>query len=647
MTKMAEFGKRPEHRVYQRRINKKDQEEDILVDGLDAAYAVADKTGSREYALVIWQVFAKNHRREKTILGVQSPYVLRAFRDVIKSHPSVPSNFEQPVELESPFQMLIHHWEDLDVYRKNTDDDDVRLHMGLLFDFMNSELGADRERLLASFESKTITYATLWSIFVPGRLLYLEDNGHPWLLRCNKTAYEEYTSAGKICHVYGQYTDYNGNIKGDATHKVDIKQKDCFGGDNPAVISSLPIYPIEYWSKDEDEISRLEEKLRARGRRFLSMRGIQLLHYDGLARYLKEPPYSFYHWSLEEISGYWLPFTESGRVVLDRILVDEEIALNRASVKKNDDADPLLAPPYAYGFSPSRKVWCRYYLDNLTDITWKDQAWDKLLLKEAQKLTLRALVESHVFPGNARDQAEQKGKGLVILLHGSPGSGKTLTAETSAEATKRLLLPSSLDELNKDNWPSEFEVRLKRLLQYGTRWNAVLLLDEADVFLERREDSPGSQQRNALVAVFLKHLEFFSGMVFLTTNRVKAFDPAMKSRIHLALGYGPPDIETRRQLWMQYLTPIPPEHIDMDTNEDIDELLTERLNGREIAYAVHTARTIARHKGEPLRLDHLRTVVQVRSEFDKSLQEIAQRMSGTGLDRKDSILHNDSADFRS
>ncbi|KAK4166268.1 P-loop containing nucleoside triphosphate hydrolase protein [Cladorrhinum sp. PSN259] len=646
---MAEFGKRPEHRVYQRRINKKDQEEDTLVNGLNAAYAVDDASGNREYALVVWQVFSKNQRRENTILAVQSPFILRAFRDVIKSHPSVPSNFEQPVEMETPFQMLIHHWDGLDALRKTTDDDDVRLHLGLLFDFMKSELGPARDRLLSTMESGKVTYATLWSIFVPGSLLYMEENGHPWLLRCIKTAYEEYTSAGKICHVYCQYTDYNGNIKGDTTRTVNIRQKAYFGGDNPAVISSLPVYPIEFWSRDEEERSRLMERLRERGRRFLNLKGIQLMHYDGLAQYLKEPPYSYYGEDLPESSGYWLPFTELGRVVLDRILIDEEIVLNRASIRKNDEADPLLAQPFAYGFSPSRKVWCRYYVDNLSEITWKDEVWDRLLLKESQKLTLRALVESHVFPGNARDQAQQKGKGLVILLHGSPGSGKTLTAETSAEATKRLLLPSSLDELNKDNWPSEFEVRLKRLLHYGTRWNAVLLLDEADVFLERRGDAPGSQERNALVAVFLKHLEFFSGMVFLTTNRVKTFDPAMKSRIHLALGYGPPDMETRRQLWMQYLTPIPPEHIDMDINEDIDELLTERLNGREISYAVHTARTIARHKGEPLRLDHLRTVVEVRRDFDKSLQDIAQRMSspGTLLDRKDSILHNESADFRS
>lgn len=284
---MAEIGKRPEHRVYQRRINKKDHEEDTLVDGLNAAYTIDDQSGNREYALVIWQVFAKSQRREKTILAVQSPFILRAFREVIKSHPSVPSNFEQPVELESPFQMLIHHWDDLDDYRKKTDDDDMRLHLGLLFDFMKSELGPDRERLLAAMNSETVTYATLWTLFVPGRLLYKKENGHPWLLRCIKTAYEEYKTAGKICHVHCLYTDFNGKIKGDATHIVDIRQKDSFGGDNPATISSLPVYPIEYWSKDEDEVAKLEERLRARGKTFLDIKDIQLVHHDGLAQYLK------------------------------------------------------------------------------------------------------------------------------------------------------------------------------------------------------------------------------------------------------------------------------------------------------------------------------------------------------------------------
>jgi len=147
--------------------------------------------------------------------------------------------------------------------------------------------------------------------------------------------------------------------------------------------------------------------------------------------------------------------------------------------------------------------------------------------------------------------------------------------------------------------------------------------------------------------VFLKHLEYFSGIIFLTTNRIRAFDMAMKSRIHLALSYSPPDHEARRQLWNQVLGEIPASEIDMDPDDDGEELWQEKLNGREIAYAVSTARTIARYEGQPLRLEHLHTVVGVRREFDASLEEAARKMTGLSMHRSDSILGDTKGDFKS
>lgn len=107
-----------------------------------------------------------------------------------------------------------------------------------------------------------------------------------------------------------------------------------------------------------------------------------------------------------------------------------------------------------------------------------------------------------------------------------------------------------MGELNQDDIPSHFERRLKQVLQYATTWKAIVLLDEADVFLEGRSEAVGvAKEDNAFVAVFLKHLEYFSGIVFLTSNRVRVFDKAMKSRIHLALEYQPPNIDMRRRIW--------------------------------------------------------------------------------------------------
>lgn len=309
----------------------------------------------------------------------------------------------------------------------------------------------------------------------------------------------------------------------------------------------------------------------------------------------------------------------------------------------------LLCPPYAYGYSLSRKDWCRFFIDLMDDVRWKEGTWDSLILAPEQKLVLQALVTSHEFPDNARNEPEQKGKGLVVLLHGTPGSGKTLTAETAAEGAQKALISASLGDLNRYDAPWLFEMRLKQILTYATMWKAVVLLDEADVFLEARQESSGDSSRNALVAVFLRELEYFSGIVFLTTNRVETFDQAMKSRIHLALEYSPPDIEIRRQVWMNLLNKVPTEAIGIDDLDDaVENLLMEKLNGREISNTLNTARTLARFKKEKLQLKHIEGVLQVRREFDKSVQKKAKRLTsrstgpgagvGGGLVRQSSIV---------
>lgn len=60
-----------------------------------------------------------------------------------------------------------------------------------------------------------------------------------------------------------------------------------------------------------------------------------------------------------------------------------------------------------------------------------------------------------------------------------------------------------------------------------------MLLDEADVFLERRVNN--DIKRNAMVGVFLRLLEYHQGILFLTTNRVSTFDDAFNSRISVKM----------------------------------------------------------------------------------------------------------------
>ncbi len=85
---------------------------------------------------------------------------------------------------------------------------------------------------------------------------------------------------------------------------------------------------------------------------------------------------------------------------------------------------------------------------------------------------------------------------MVMLLDGPPGVGKTLTAESVAEAMQAPLYTMSAGEMGTQ--PNTVEKRLSDILQMATMWGAILLIDEADIFMEQR--SANELTRNELVS---------------------------------------------------------------------------------------------------------------------------------------------------
>ncbi|KAJ5587306.1 ATPase AAA-type core [Penicillium hispanicum] len=638
-------GEKCEFKVYR---HSKKKEGKVSVEVLTKPFdqlMVGDK--DTPYALVISRYLDEKNQLENTTLQVNSSRLLKVFREVVVSYVTVPADFTIPFTLDSPFQMLLHYWEGLDTRRQTTTDAEERMHLNLLFDFMDHEIGPERDRLLAMVGKNQIKFLSAWCLFRPGDLVYTEFLGHPWILRCEKTAYEESKVDGPFLEVHCVYTDHDGTLEGESKKVSKIFQKKSFAGENPAVITELPIYPRKFVK----EGSSLEDRLRERGQKFLGLREVSVQEYDGQAQFLKEPDFEYFHPEMADFPGVWLPYTELGRVILDRKTFQEDQFSNGSSIQSKTP-EPLLCPPFEYGFSLSRKEWGRYFVDKIRDVEWREDVWDSLIIHDRQKLVLRSLVTSHTFPEDARDQMKQKGRGLVILLQGTPGSGKTLTAETAAEGSQKALMMTSLGELNKWNSTWSFEYRLKLLLRYATMWRAVVLMDEADVFLEARNND--SSQRNSIVAVFLKELEYFSGIVFLTTNRITSFDRAMKSRVHLALEYNPPELEIRQKIWTQILKSIPLAERDIDPEDAVDTFVGVKMNGREIANSIHTARTIARYEKKPLQMGHVEMVLDVWREFDECLKRTAFKKNPAGepgarlsIRRTNSIIDEEPDEFRS
>ncbi|KAI5457132.1 hypothetical protein BGZ63DRAFT_365701 [Mariannaea sp. PMI_226] len=298
---------------------------------------------------------------------------------------------------------------------------------------------------------------------------------------------------------------------------------------------------------------------------------------------------------------------------------------NNDNNKKTDteftDEEYLLASPVVLGFAFSEKQWLEFCVSGIEDIKWNDKAWDSLVLEDGTKDLIKALVESRKYQASKTidDVIQGKGKGLVTVLHGPPGTGKTLTAEGISELLKCPLYMASAGELGTDS--RYLEAELQKILDICHAWGAILLLDEADVFLEKRDMH--NIHRNALVSIFLRQLEYFQGILFLTTNRVETFDEAFQSRIHIALRYDNLDSKAKRAIFEMFLNRVKALgklEVKPLTDDDYTMLSKQDLNGREIKNVVGSAQDLAIHKSEPLSMRHIKQVLNVHAKFGRDLK---------------------------
>ncbi|VBB76830.1 Putative Putative AAA superfamily ATPases [Podospora comata] len=285
------------------------------------------------------------------------------------------------------------------------------------------------------------------------------------------------------------------------------------------------------------------------------------------------------------------------------------------------EEDYLIASPVVLGFSFAEKLWLEFSVSGVKEIQWNETAYDSLVLESKTKDIVKALVESHKYHAaeSIDDVIQGKGRGLVAVLHGPPGTGKTLTAEGISELLKCPLYMVSAGELGTD---SRFlETELQKILDICHAWGAILLLDEADVFLEKR--NMHDIHRNALVSIFLKQVEYVQNILILTTNRVETFDDAFQSRIHIALRYGNLEQKARKAIFKIFIDRVRAHEgskLGPFTDSDYESLSRKELNGRQIKNTVRTAQALAVNKGEPLCMSHIRQVLEVQANFDRDLK---------------------------
>ncbi len=179
----------------------------------------------------------------------------------------------------------------------------------------------------------------------------------------------------------------------------------------------------------------------------------------------------------------------------------------------------------------------------------------------------------------------KRGERCVILLHGPPGSGKTRAAHCLA-GTAGLPVYEFLPHLIRDTLYGEQDRKVAEVFAALQRRPAVLVIDEADQWLGRREGSAAAVGGASVseCSALLQELERYEGAAVLTTNRLSAMDVALHRRTDLMLHLALPGLTERMALWASLLAT----HRELRADE-LCLLASVPLTGGDIAAIIREA----------------------------------------------------------
>ncbi|KAJ7757187.1 hypothetical protein DFH07DRAFT_958772 [Mycena maculata] len=538
---------------------------------------------------------------EKTTVEVYSEHLRKILAKVINHYPGI-SFHTKHISLTFPVECLYHYRQELRAEAQTMQERSVALeHLNILLNFIETQFATTIEQVNNLLPQGLISFETLWTLFRPGAIIHGKIRGYD---RAFKLESYSYIGASGSFNQCGIYVDYDGQNFGAREKRLIIPPFD-----GSTSISALPFAPLAMRTR-KDEIRKT---LMKRGERFQTMKGQCHGEYVGVAiEQGQKQKYSINSRVMIDGTSYnricanfsWEAAADGDEAAGELSRAEDSLSAEEFAVFKADratkkaaqgltDEGTLLATNILRGFSFTEKKWFQLFMENFSEITWNEASFDRLVLPDSSKTLIRALVSSQLRAESSKfdDIIKGKGRGLVTVLHGSPGVGKTLTAECIAEYTHRPLYVVSSGDL------------------------AVLLIDEADVFLEKRTLT--DIDRNALVSVFLRLLEYYQGILFLTTNRINTFDPAFKSRIHMALKYENLDADARKCLWKDFLGQL--KGGANISEEGYGVLAQYNVNGREIKNAVKTAESLASFMQNPLGLQDLETVLKTQADFADAL----------------------------
>lgn len=391
-------------------------------------------------------------------------------------------------------------------------------------------------------------------------------------------------------------------------------ERDCVGRSAPQLLVSARMYLETEDLRQQylEDFRRYQDLVQKIGLQCLAS-GPAVDSLDGNERRNRDRHDSWYRHRRHTIQ---LGGDEPDRVVIDVLSEQGDRSSGKQTFdpwfwqKKSRDDDPdnaerpeieIPTHPFLAVFDLRRHLRLRIHVCYLQPYRYRDIS-DKLVLPEEVKRLVSMLLAQR---GAFRDIIDGKSGGAIVMCAGVAGTGKTLTAEVYAESRERPLYSVQASQLGTD--PDDLEDELLRVFARAQRWNAVLLIDEADVYVRARGDD---LQQNAIVGVLLRVLEYYSGVLFLTTNRGDTIDDAVASRCMARIDYGVPEMGAQAQIWriLSETSGIPLEPVE------IAKIVSQSpgLTGRDVKNLLKLAQLVSSADGKPITAETVDFVKQFR-----------------------------------
>ncbi|KAK0752558.1 P-loop containing nucleoside triphosphate hydrolase protein [Schizothecium vesticola] len=603
-------------------------------------------------------VISGRHSLRYHQIEVQSPLLVGALAEILAKQ-NMHLDVLDTATFSHPFRELYFAYDDILAKCRALEADKepapLRPFVQLLVRLLDDMFSGTRTKLKQLLADRLVSFQLAWALFPKGTTVVAWGNNCELLCKVDDAAYRT-VGVRKELLVTTKVLRFNGSGFLWDDYEISIPS---FSGNQP--IAELPAYPLEFFDGRAETVARLT----ARGRRVLDYQGLAYASYQGIAIYQeggKARKHNVDGRVLIDVMGYnkhhlaqgaregtdphttkqnllvgsdpspatpkgLLPLPTGGTATtttasertpgtLQR-LSEAAQARNKAALLALEAAEPHLMYmlPLIEGYALKNKLWVSFFVEDIRPMTWNAEAFDHLVYDEQQKDLVMSFVENH---GQTRKKAALedvivgKGAGLIILLSGPPGTGKTLMAEAVADRTRKPLFYLQAEDLGIS--AAVLGANIKKVFEMATEWDAVVLLDEADVFMAERH--PQDIARNELVSIFLRELEYFRGIIFLTTNLYSTIDTAFRSRVSLHLLFKSLTVEARGVVWKKFLERLPAPEKEGEgglDDEDVKELAAWQLNGREIKTAVKMTRSWCDHKGYGLTLARMENGIRVTS----------------------------------